>query len=53
MSDPLNSQERRILHMTLREDSRVKTYSLGMGATKRVAVAPASFPDRAEDDPAS
>jgi spoIIIJ-associated protein len=53
VSDHLNSQERRILHMTLREDSRVKTYSLGMGATKRVAVAPASFPDRAEDDPAS
>jgi spoIIIJ-associated protein len=53
VSDHLNSQERRIVHMTLREDSRVKTYSLGMGAVKRVAVAPASFPDRSEDDPAS
>ena len=50
VSDHLNSQERRILHMTLREDSRVKTYSLGMGAVKRVAVAPASFPDRSEED---
>ena len=53
VSDQLNSQERRIVHMTLREDARVKTYSLGDGAVKRVAVAPASFPDRSEDDPAS
>ena len=53
VSDYLNSQERRIVHMTLREDGRVKTYSLGDGAVKRVAVAPASFPDRSEDDPAS
>ena len=53
VSDQLNSQERRIVHMTLREDARVKTYSLGDGAVKRVAVAPASFPDRSEDEPAS
>jgi len=53
VSDHLNSQERRIVHMTLREDARVKTYSLGDGAVKRVAVAPASFPDRSEDEPAS
>jgi spoIIIJ-associated protein len=53
VSDHLNSQERRIVHMTLRDDARVRTYSLGIGAVKRVAVAPASFPDRSEDDPAS
>jgi len=53
VSDLLNSQERRIVHMTLREDARVKTYSLGDGAVKRVAVAPAGFPDRSEDEPAS
>ena len=53
VSDLLNSQERRIVHMTLREDARVKTYSLGDGTVKRVAVAPAGFPDRSEDDPAS
>jgi predicted RNA-binding protein Jag len=53
VSDHLSSQERRIVHMTLREDSRVKTYSLGDGAVKRVAVAPATFPDRSEDEPAS
>jgi len=53
VSDHLNSQERRIVHMTLREDARVRTYSLGIGTVKRVAVAPASFPDRSEDDSAS
>jgi predicted RNA-binding protein Jag len=51
VSDYLNSQERRILHVTLKEDARVKTFSLGSGALKRVAVAPAGFPERSEDDP--
>lgn len=53
VSDYLNSQERRIMHMTLREDARVRTFSLGTGMVKRVAVAPASFPDRSEDEGAS
>jgi spoIIIJ-associated protein len=44
ISEYLNSQERRVLHVTLREDSRVKTYALGTGLIKRVAVAPADFP---------
>lgn len=43
-TDYLNAQERRIIHMTLREDSRVKTYSLGIGHIKRLAVAPADHP---------
>jgi len=42
-TDYLNAQERRIIHMTLREDTRVKTYSLGIGHIKRLAVAPAGF----------
>lgn len=41
MTDFLNAQERRIVHVTLREDTRVKTYSLGDGMVKRLAVAPA------------
>ena len=53
VSDYLNSQERRILHVTLKEDSRVRTFSLGTGMVKRVAVAPASFPERSEDEHAS
>ena len=53
VSDYLNSQERRILHVTLKEDRRVRTFSLGMGMVKRVAVAPASFPERTEDDSVS
>jgi spoIIIJ-associated protein len=44
VSEYLNAQERRILHVTLREDTRVKTYALGTGLIKRVAVAPADFP---------
>ena len=41
VSDFLNAQERRIIHVTLREDARVKTYALGDGMIKRLAVAPA------------
>jgi predicted RNA-binding protein Jag len=41
VTDFLNAQERRIIHVTLREDTRVKTYALGDGMIKRLAVAPA------------
>jgi len=43
VSEYLNAQERRVIHVTLREDSRVKTYALGSGMIKRLAVAPADF----------
>ena len=43
VTEYLNAQERRIIHVTLREDARVKTYALGTGMIKRVAVAPADF----------
>ncbi len=51
VTEYLNSQERRIVHMTLRDDERVKTYALGTGMIKRVAIAPADFPegDRTDD----
>jgi len=51
VTEYLNAQERRIVHVTLKTDSRVKTYALGTGLIKRVAVAPADFPEpeRAED----
>ena len=50
ITDFLNSQERRIVHVTLKPDSRVKTYALGNGMVKRVAIAPADFPERTEED---
>jgi len=43
VTEYLNAQERRIVHMTLKDDPRVKTYALGTGLIKRVAVAPADF----------
>lgn len=45
VTEYLNSQERRVVHMALKTDSRVKTYALGSGLIKRVAVAPADFPE--------
>lgn len=51
VTEYLNSQERRVIHVTLRDDTRIKTYALGTGLIKRVAVAPADFPesDREEE----
>ncbi len=48
VTEYLNSQERRIVHTTLRDDARVKTYALGTGLIKRVAVAPADYPQGAQ-----
>jgi predicted RNA-binding protein Jag len=45
VTEYLNAQERRIVHMTLKDDGRVKTYALGNGLIKRVAVAPADYPE--------
>jgi spoIIIJ-associated protein len=45
VTEYLNAQERRIVHVELKQDTRVKTYALGTGLIKRVAVAPADFPE--------
>lgn len=50
VSEYLNAQERRIIHVTLREDARVRTYALGTGMIKRIAVAPADFEGGPQDD---
>lgn len=42
--DQLNSYERRLVHMTLAEDARVRTYSVGEGAIKRLTVEPLDHP---------
>jgi predicted RNA-binding protein Jag len=50
VTEYLNAQERRVIHVTLREDSRVKTYAIGTGMIKRLAVAPADFPEPERED---
>jgi len=50
VTEYLNAQERRIVHVTLRDDTRVKTYALGTGMIKRVAIAPADFAGGARDE---
>jgi spoIIIJ-associated protein len=50
VTDYLNSQERRIVHVTLKPDARVRTSSLGNGMVKRVAIAPADFPERTGEE---
>ena len=50
VTEYLNAQERRIIHVTLREDARVKTYALGTGMIKRLAVAPAGFEGGERDE---
>jgi predicted RNA-binding protein Jag len=50
VTEYLNAQERRIVHVTLRDDTRVKTYALGTGMIKRVAIAPAGFEGGPRDE---
>lgn len=38
---PMNPYERRLVHMALRDDERVETYSVGEGLERHVVVAPA------------
>jgi spoIIIJ-associated protein len=54
LTEYLNAQERRVIHVTLRDDARVKTYAIGDGLIKKLAVAPAGHEGGGEDglDPA-
>ncbi len=49
LTEYLNAQERRIVHVTLRDDARVKTYAIGDGLIKKVAVAPADAEESKAD----
>lgn len=51
ITEYLNAQERRVIHVALRDDQRVKTYAIGDGLIKKLAVAPAGRPEavRADD----
>lgn len=50
VSEYLNAQERRIIHVTLREDTRVKTYAIGDGLIKKLAVSPADHPEASREE---
>jgi spoIIIJ-associated protein len=50
LSEYLNAQERRIIHVTLREDARVKTYAIGDGLIKKLAVSPADQPEASRQE---
>lgn len=50
LTEYLNAQERRIIHVTLREDPRVRTYAIGDGLIKKLAVAPADQPEASRDE---
>jgi predicted RNA-binding protein Jag len=49
LTEYLNAQERRIIHVTLREDPRVRTYAIGDGLIKKLAVAPADQPEASRE----
>jgi len=41
LTEYLNAQERRVIHVALRDDTRVRTFGLGDGLIKKVAISPA------------
>ena len=41
LTEYLNAQERRVVHVALRDDTRVRTFGLGDGLIKKVAITPA------------
>jgi spoIIIJ-associated protein len=43
-TEPLNSYERRIIHVTLTDAPGVRTFSVGEGPDRRVTIAPAEVP---------
>lgn len=46
---PMNSVERRIVHMTLAEEPNIHTYSIGEGPDRRVVIAPGAAPTESSD----
>jgi predicted RNA-binding protein Jag len=51
LTEYLNAQERRVIHVALRDDSRVRTFGLGDGLIKKVAIAPAEAePEQKTDE---
>jgi spoIIIJ-associated protein len=50
-TEPLNSYERRIVHVTLAEVEGVRTFSVGEGADRRVTVSPAGANEPGDNGP--
>jgi spoIIIJ-associated protein len=49
---PMTSRERRIIHLTLRNDSSVRSESAGMGSHRQVVIYPADMPSAPAPTPA-
>jgi len=49
VTEYLNAQERRVIHVTLRDDPRVRTFAIGDGLIKKLAVAPAEAPEASRE----
>ena len=47
LTEYLNSQERRLVHMTLREHGSVSTHAIGDGLIKKIAITPGGEPEGA------
>lgn len=46
--NPMNSRERRIIHLALRDESAVRSESAGVGPHRQVVIYPASMPSQPE-----
>ncbi len=46
--NPMNSRERRIIHLALREETGVRSESSGMGPARQVVIYPADMPSKPE-----
>jgi len=51
--NPMNSRERRVIHMALRGEPAVRSESLGSGPARQVVVYPAGMPSLPEPPPGS
>ncbi len=45
--NPMNSRERRIIHLALRDETAVRSESAGMGPQRQVVIYPANMPSQA------
>ena len=48
VTEYLNAQERRIVHVSLKEDSRVRTHAIGEGLIKKISIAPVGAEEASE-----